>query len=88
VNQPHAIRVVCVPDAEQLACPCFVRNQFDPLLVSITKHELERVDMPPNSLPNGRPPDPIERGTSLRDILVSSAPPHFTGKTAVRRPNS
>ena len=46
VNKPQPIRIVRVPNAKQLARPRFFRNQFDPLLVSIAKHELERVDMP------------------------------------------
>ena len=46
VDQPQPIRVVRVPDAEQLACPRFLRNQIDLLVVSIAKHELECVDMP------------------------------------------
>ena len=46
VDQPKPVRIVCVPDAEQLACPSFFRNQLDLLGVSIAKHELERIDMP------------------------------------------
>ena len=46
MDQPKPIRVVCIPDAEHLACPRFLRNQLDPSGVSIAKHELERVDMP------------------------------------------
>ena len=45
-KQPQAVHVVCVPDAEQLACPSFLRNQVDLLTISIAKHELECVDMP------------------------------------------
>ena len=56
VDQPQAIRVVCVPDAEQLACPRFFRNQFDPLVVAIAKHELERVDMPLEQPPQRQAP--------------------------------
>ena len=45
VDQPQATRIVRVPNTKQLACPRFLRNQFNPLLVSVAKHELERVDM-------------------------------------------
>src|ERR1700722_14566682 len=37
VDEPQPVRVVCVPDAEQLACPRFLRHQFDPLLIAIAK---------------------------------------------------
>jgi hypothetical protein len=46
VDQPQPVRVICVPDAEHLPCPSFLRNQFDPLVVSIANNELDRVDMP------------------------------------------
>jgi hypothetical protein len=45
MDQPQSICVIRVPNAEQLARPRFFRNQFDPLLISIAKHEFERVDM-------------------------------------------
>ena len=31
VDQPKPVRIVCVPDAEQLARTRFFRNQLDPL---------------------------------------------------------
>ncbi len=46
VNQPQPIRVVCVPDAEQLPRPRFLRYQFPPLGVSVAKHEFKGVDVP------------------------------------------
>ena len=46
VDQPQPVRVVRVPDAEQLACPRFLAQPARPVAVSIAKHELERVDMP------------------------------------------
>jgi hypothetical protein len=45
VEESQPARVVCVPDAEQLASTGFFRNQLDPLVVSIAKHQFERVDM-------------------------------------------
>ena len=46
MDQPKPIRVVGVPDAEQLACLRFLRNQLDLFAISIAKHKLERIDMP------------------------------------------
>ena len=45
-HQPQAIQVVRVPDSEQFTSPRFLRDQLDRLLVSVAKHELERIDMP------------------------------------------
>ena len=45
VDQAQPIRVVCVPDAEQLACSRFFRNQLHLLVVSVAKHEFECVDV-------------------------------------------
>jgi hypothetical protein len=46
VDQPEPVRVVCVPDAEQFARPCFFRHQFYAPVVSVAKHKFERVDVP------------------------------------------
>jgi hypothetical protein len=46
VNQPQPICIVCVPDAEQLACPRFARHQFHASVVSVAKNEFECVDVP------------------------------------------
>ena len=46
VDQPEPIRVVGVPDAEQLACPRFFRHHFHPSVVSIANDKFERVDVP------------------------------------------
>ena len=43
---------------------------------------------PSNSRPNGKLPEPIERRTSLREKPARPDPPHFTGKTALVRPDS
>ena len=46
VDEPKPVRIVSVPDPEELARPRLSRDQFDPLRVSIPKHEFERVDVP------------------------------------------
>ena len=45
-DQPQIVRVVGVPDAEQLACSCFLRDHIDLPTLATTKHELKRIDMP------------------------------------------
>ncbi|MGA8444463.1 MAG: hypothetical protein WB766_04630 [Roseiarcus sp.] len=40
VDQPQPIRVVRIPDAEELACLRFLGNQLDLIAISIAKHKL------------------------------------------------
>ena len=86
MDQPQPIQVVCIPDAEQVACLRFLSNQLDLIVISIAKHELKRVHMPFKQSPNGKLPEPIERRISLRGSPDNPAPPHSMGKTAIRRP--
>ena len=46
VDQPQPVRVVCVPNAEELARPCFFRHQLHPSVVPVADDEFERVDVP------------------------------------------
>ena len=83
VDQPQPIRVVRVPDAEQLACPRFLRNQIDLLLVSIAKHELERVNMPLEQPPQGQ----AARTDRLQD-LAEAKPESASPSTPHRQDRS
>ena len=46
LDQPKPIRVVRIPDAEQLACLRFLGKQLDLTAISIAEHKLNRIDMP------------------------------------------
>src|SRR5271170_1053063 len=46
MDQPKPIRVVRIPDAEQLACLRFLGKQLDLTALSIAEHKLNRIDMP------------------------------------------
>ena len=88
VDQPQAIRVVCVPDSEQLARPRFFRHQFDLSVVSVANNKFERVDVPFKQPPQWQASRTNRRRTSLRDKPAQPCPPNLRGKTAVRRPDS
>ena len=53
-DQPQIIRVVSVPDAEQLARSCLLRDHIDLPTLAIAKHELKRIDMPLEQAPQGQ----------------------------------
>ena len=83
VDQPQPVRVVRVPDAEQLARPRFLRNQLDLLVVSIAKHELQRVDMPLEQPPQ-RQAARTDRSQDLAEGQGPRAQPLHTSRA--RRP--